>query len=56
MNTVTFRPTIDWSHELLNSIRWILEMFAITAPCLLVVLVVGRPDDRMGTPVLAHHW
>ena len=46
MDTVTFRPTIDWSHELLNSIRWILETFAITAPCLLVVLVlVGRMTE-----------
>ena len=46
MNTVTFRPTVDWSHELLNSIRWILETFAITAPCLLVVLVlVGRMTE-----------
>jgi vitamin B12/bleomycin/antimicrobial peptide transport system ATP-binding/permease protein len=46
MNTQTFRPTIDWSHELLNSIRWVLEAFAITAPCLLVVLVlVGRMTE-----------
>ena len=46
MNTVTFRPTVDWSHELLNSILWILQTFAITAPCLLVVLVlVGRMTE-----------
>ncbi|HJT94590.1 MAG TPA: ABC transporter ATP-binding protein/permease [Mycobacterium sp.] len=46
MNTVTFRPTIDWSHEFVNSIRWVLETFAITAPCLLVVLVViGRTTE-----------
>jgi putative ATP-binding cassette transporter len=46
MNTVTFRPTVDWSHELLNSIRWILETFAISAPCVLVVLVmVGRMTE-----------
>ncbi|HEX2283211.1 MAG TPA: ABC transporter ATP-binding protein/permease [Mycobacterium sp.] len=43
MNTVTFRPTLDWSHELVNSTLWVLKTFAITAPCLLVVLVlVGR--------------
>ena len=46
MDTLTFRPTIDWSHELLNSIRWVLEMFGITAPCVLVVLVVvGRMTE-----------
>lgn len=46
MNTVTFRPTIDWSHEFVNSIWWVLETFAITAPCLLVVLVViGRTTE-----------
>ena len=43
MNTGTFRSSIDWSHELVNSIVWVLAVFAITAPCLLVVLVViGR--------------
>jgi vitamin B12/bleomycin/antimicrobial peptide transport system ATP-binding/permease protein len=43
---VTFRPTIDWSHEFVNSIRWLLETFAIAAPCLLVVLVViGRTTE-----------
>jgi vitamin B12/bleomycin/antimicrobial peptide transport system ATP-binding/permease protein len=46
MNTQTFRPSIDWSHELLNSIRWVLETFGITASCLLVVLVlVGRMTE-----------
>jgi vitamin B12/bleomycin/antimicrobial peptide transport system ATP-binding/permease protein len=40
MNTGTFMPTIDWSHELLNSIVWILKTFAITAPCLLAVLAL----------------
>ena len=46
MNTVTFRPSIDWSHELLNSILWVLQTFAITAPCLIVVLVViGRMTE-----------
>ena len=55
MNTATFRPSIDWSTELLTSILWVMQMFVITAPCLLVVLVVHRADDRMGPPVLAHH-
>jgi vitamin B12/bleomycin/antimicrobial peptide transport system ATP-binding/permease protein len=40
MNTGTFMPTIDWSHELLNSIVWILKTFAITTPCLLAVLAL----------------
>jgi vitamin B12/bleomycin/antimicrobial peptide transport system ATP-binding/permease protein len=43
MNTETFRPSIDWSHELLNSTLWVVKTFGITASCLLVVLVlVGR--------------
>jgi vitamin B12/bleomycin/antimicrobial peptide transport system ATP-binding/permease protein len=46
MNTVTLMPTVDWSHELVNSIRWILQTFAITTPCVLVVLVViGRTTE-----------
>ena len=40
MNTGTFRSSIDWSHELLNSTVWVLVAFAITAPCLIVVLVL----------------
>ena len=46
MNTGTFRSSIDWSHELVNSAVWVLVAFAITAPCLLVVLVlIGRTTD-----------
>ena len=46
MNTAPLMPTVDWSNELLHSIRWILQTFAITAPCLLVVLVViGRTTE-----------
>ncbi len=46
MNTATFRPTVDWSNELLPSILWILQMFAIAAPCVLVVLtVIGRTTE-----------
>jgi putative ATP-binding cassette transporter len=40
VNTVTFRPTIDWGHELINSTLWVLKTFGITAPCLLVLLVL----------------
>ena len=46
MNTQTFRPSIDWSNELLNSTLWVLVTFGITALCLLVVLVlVGRMTE-----------
>jgi vitamin B12/bleomycin/antimicrobial peptide transport system ATP-binding/permease protein len=46
LNTATFRSSIDWSHEFVNSIVWVLTTFAITAPCLLVVLVlIGRMTE-----------
>ena len=46
MNTGTFRSSIDWSHELLDSTVWVLVAFAITAPCLIVVLVlIGRMTE-----------
>ncbi len=46
MNTATLRPTVDWSNELVPSILWILQMFAITAPSVLVVLIViGRTTE-----------
>jgi vitamin B12/bleomycin/antimicrobial peptide transport system ATP-binding/permease protein len=39
----SFRPSIDWSHELFNSTLWVLQVWVITASCLLVVLVlIGR--------------
>jgi putative ATP-binding cassette transporter len=42
----SFRPSIDWSHELLNSTLWVLQVWAITASCLVVVLVlVGRTTE-----------
>jgi vitamin B12/bleomycin/antimicrobial peptide transport system ATP-binding/permease protein len=44
----TFRPTIDWNHEFLNSTLWVLEMFAITAVCLLVVLVLLARTTEWG--------
>jgi putative ATP-binding cassette transporter len=38
-----FRPSIDWSHEPVNTSVWVLEMFGLSAVCLLVVLVlIGR--------------
>ena len=43
MNTGTFRSSIDWSHELVNSTVWVLVAFAVTAPCVIVVLILlGR--------------
>ena len=51
----TFRPSIDWSDEFVNSTLWVLQVWVITASSLLVVLVLVGPDDRVGTPVLAHH-
>ena len=42
----TFRPSIDWSDEFLNSTLWVLQVWVITASCLLVVLVlVGRMTE-----------
>jgi putative ATP-binding cassette transporter len=42
----TFRPSIDWSHEFLNSTLWVLQVWVITASCLLVVLfAVGRATE-----------
>ena len=39
----TFRPSIDWGHELVNSTLWVLETFAHHRVCLVVVLVLlGR--------------
>jgi putative ATP-binding cassette transporter len=46
MNTQTFRPSIDWSHELFNSTQWVVVSFGITVLCLLVVCVlVGRTTE-----------
>ncbi|MDT5178029.1 MAG: vitamin B12/bleomycin/antimicrobial peptide transport system ATP-binding/permease protein, partial [Mycobacterium sp.] len=43
MDPSAFRPSVDWSKELLASTLWVLETFAITAVCLAVVLVLlGR--------------
>jgi len=53
MNTSTFRPSIDWSHELFNSALWVLKMFGITATCLLVILVVVGRTTEWGRQGLA---
>ena len=43
---MTFRPSIDWSHEFVNSTVWVLQVWVITALCLLVLLVVvGRTTE-----------
>lgn len=43
MNTEAFEPSLDWSREPINSAVWVLEVFAITAICVLVILtVIGR--------------
>jgi putative ATP-binding cassette transporter len=42
MNSERFRPSVDWSNELVNSTLWVLEAFGIAALCLVVVLVLLR--------------
>ena len=44
----TFRPSIDWSDEFLNSTLWVLQVWVITASCLLVVLVVVERTTEWG--------
>ena len=42
----TFRPSIDWSHEFVNSTLWVLQVWVITALSLLVVLfLIGRTTE-----------
>jgi putative ATP-binding cassette transporter len=41
-----FRPSIDWSHEVVDSALWVLQVWVITACALLVVLVaIGRTTE-----------
>jgi vitamin B12/bleomycin/antimicrobial peptide transport system ATP-binding/permease protein len=43
---MTFRPSIDWSHEFVNSTLWVLQVWVITAVSLLVLLVlIGRRTE-----------
>ena len=48
MGTKPFTPSIDWGHALPDSLRWIAEAWAISAVCVLVVLVVLRSATRWG--------
>jgi vitamin B12/bleomycin/antimicrobial peptide transport system ATP-binding/permease protein len=42
----TFRPSIVWSHEVVNSALWVLQVWVITACALLAVLVlIGRTTE-----------
>jgi putative ATP-binding cassette transporter len=41
-----FRPSIDWSHEFVNSTLWVMQVWVITALALMVVLLlVGRMTE-----------
>ncbi len=40
MDTTTFAPSIDWSHEFVDSTVWVLQTFAITAVGVLIVLAL----------------
>jgi putative ATP-binding cassette transporter len=42
MDSPEFKPSIDWSNELVNSTLWVLEAFVIAALCLVVMLVLLR--------------
>jgi vitamin B12/bleomycin/antimicrobial peptide transport system ATP-binding/permease protein len=43
-----FTPSIDWGHALPDSLLWIAAAWAISAVCVLVVLVVLRSATRWG--------
>ncbi|TFV57390.1 ABC transporter ATP-binding protein/permease [Mycobacterium sp. PS03-16] len=38
MDTLVFRPSIDWSTEFARSALWVLEVFTVTAPSVVAVL------------------
>jgi putative ATP-binding cassette transporter len=43
LESATFTPSIDWSHELAQSTWWVLKAYAITALCVFVILIlIGR--------------
>ena len=48
MDSERFKPSIDWGNELAASILWVLKTFAITAVCLVVVLVLLARLTRWG--------
>jgi vitamin B12/bleomycin/antimicrobial peptide transport system ATP-binding/permease protein len=43
-----FTPSIDWGHELVSSTRWILEAWAVSGTCLLIVAIVVVRFTRWG--------
>ncbi len=43
-----FTPSIDWGHQLVSSSRWILEAWAVSAACLLIVAIVVVRFTRWG--------
>jgi putative ATP-binding cassette transporter len=48
MDSERFRPSVDWSSELVNSTLWVLMAFGIAALCLVVVLVLLRRFTEWG--------
>lgn len=44
-----FTPSINWGHELVASSRWILEAWAISGTCLLVVAIMVVKLTRWGS-------
>jgi putative ATP-binding cassette transporter len=44
----SFKPSIDWSHELISSSNWLLVTWAVSATCLLVVGVAVARFTRWG--------
>jgi putative ATP-binding cassette transporter len=48
LGTKPFTPSIDWGHALGDSLWWIAEAWAISAVCVLAVLVVLRYVTRWG--------
>ena len=43
-----FTPSIDWNHELVSSSRWILESWAASAACLLIIGLAAVRFTRWG--------
>ncbi|MBO0865687.1 MAG: ABC transporter ATP-binding protein/permease, partial [Mycobacterium sp.] len=48
MGPKPFKPSIDWGHALPDSLWWVAEAWAISAVCVLVVVVVLRYVTRWG--------
>ncbi len=43
-----FKPSIDWGHELISSSRWIIEAWAVSGICLLIVAILVVRFTRWG--------